>query len=122
LFTAEVVGFFDASPAVLVVAREYVLWVAPSYCLLAIGVVLSQAMTGAGATMTTMVLDSGVLLAVVIPAAILMVAGLGVPRTGLWTILGLGNVLGALVFIVWYRRASFMGIPSAEAIPQSAVS
>lgn len=121
-FTAEVVGFFDASPAVLVVAREYVLWVAPSYCLLAIGVVLSQAMTGAGATMTTMVLDSGVLLVVVIPAAILTVSGLGVPRTGLWTILGLGNALGALVFIVWYRRASFIQMPTAEVMPQSAVN
>jgi Na+-driven multidrug efflux pump len=108
VYTNEVIGFFDGSEAVLAVGREYVRWVAPSYCLLAVAVVLSQAMTGAGATLTSMALDSGMLLLLVIPGAVFVTAFLGVPRTALWTIIAAGNGLGALAFIVWYRRGSFI--------------
>lgn len=110
-YTSEIVGFFDDSPEVLTVAKEYVRWVAPSYCLLAVAVVLAQAMNGAGATFSTMLLDSGLLLLLVIPAAIVATTVFGVPRTGLWTIIALGNAVGALVFVVWYRRARFVTMP-----------
>jgi len=107
-YLTQIIGFFDDSPTVLAVAHEYVKWVAPSYCLLAVAVVLSQAMTGAGATLASMALDSGLLLAVVIPATIVATAAFGMPRTGLWTMIALSNALGALAFVVWYRRGSFV--------------
>jgi Na+-driven multidrug efflux pump len=109
-YMTEIIGFFDDSAAVLAVARQYVMWVAPSYCLLALAVVLSQAMNGAGATLSSMMLDSGLLLLVVIPAAIVVTAVLGMPRTALWSTIAIGNGLGALTFIVWYRRGRFLPV------------
>jgi hypothetical protein len=60
-YSDAILGFFDSTPAVLQVGREYLGIVALSYAFLGVGVVLSQAMTGAGATLSSLVLD-GVLL------------------------------------------------------------
>jgi Na+-driven multidrug efflux pump len=53
VYSSEIVGFFDKSPGVIMFGRKYMLSVAPSYIVLAGAFVLSQAMTGAGATLTT---------------------------------------------------------------------
>ena len=52
----------------LEVALGYLAVVAPSYLALGIGIVLGSAMTGAGATRTTMLIDLGVVFGISTPA------------------------------------------------------
>jgi Na+-driven multidrug efflux pump len=103
------VGLFDDTPSVLFVGREYLYAVAWSYVALGVGLVLSQAMTGAGATLSSMVLDVLVLLGGIVPAAYVVTEGLGLGRDALWRVIAAGNVLAMVVFVVYYGRRSFLG-------------
>ena len=60
VYSSEIVGFFDKSPGVIMFSREYMLSIAPSYIVLVGALVLSQAMTGVGATLTNLVIEGAV--------------------------------------------------------------
>lgn len=107
-FAGPIVGFFDDAPAVLTVGREYLTTVGLTYCAIGIGVVLSQAMTGAGATLSSLLLDAAVLLVVVVPGAYIVTEVMGAPRVVLWYVIGAGNVLAATAYAVYYARGSFL--------------
>lgn len=107
-FADQIIGFFDPSPAVLYIGREYIEGVAITYALLGAAIVLSQAMTGAGATLSSLVIDAVVLLGVVVPLAYLAGATLQYPRVIVWRVIALGNVLAALVYMVYYARGTFL--------------
>jgi Na+-driven multidrug efflux pump len=107
-YGAPLVRFFDDSPVVVGHALGYLLIVAPSYAALGIGIVLGSAMTGAGATRTTMKIDGLVVFAFQLPAAVLAVT-LGTPvPSHLWYVLFAANVVGAALYIVLYRRGTFL--------------
>lgn len=107
-FAGPIVGFFDGAPEVLGVGREYLTTVGLSYCAIGIGVVLSQAMTGAGATLSSLLLDAAVLLVVVVPGAFIATEVLAAPRIVLWYVIGGGNVLAAVAYGAYYARGSFL--------------
>lgn len=106
-FAAEVVSIFDASPAVVAIGVEHAQALGWSYAALGMGVVLSQVLAGAGATLQSFLLDV-LVLACVIPAAYVVVLGLGGDRVMLWHVLAAGNVLGAAVFVAWTARGRFV--------------
>jgi putative MATE family efflux protein len=107
-WAAPIVGFFDPTAEVLDVGREYMRTVGLSYAFLGLGVVLSQAMTGAGATFSSMVIDAAVLLLLVIPTAYVVTETIELPRMALWLTIALGNVLAATAYAVYYARGSFL--------------
>lgn len=107
-YAAPILGFFEDGPAVIAAGETYLRWVAPSYVVVAIGVVLSQAMTGSGATMTSLVLDASVLLVAVIPAAVVVTKVLGAPPEALWLTIAAGNAIIALVFAAAYANGKFL--------------
>ncbi|MCK6549559.1 MATE family efflux transporter [Myxococcota bacterium] len=107
-YAAPIIGFFEDAPAVLAAGETYLRWVAPSYVVVAIGVVLSQAMTGSGATMTSLVLDASVLALAVIPAALVVTKVFDAPPEGLWLTIALGNAVIAIVFAVTYAKGRFL--------------
>jgi putative MATE family efflux protein len=111
LYTAEaeaIVGFFDESPQVLAIGREYLQIVGLSYGFIGVGIVLSQAMTGAGATFSSMVIDSGILILVVVPAAYLITETYDLSRFWLWIVIAGGNVAGCLAFLGFYAKGGFL--------------
>ncbi len=110
---AAIVGFFDSDPRVVAVGQEYFGAVAWTYALLGAGVVLSQAMAGAGATLQSLVLDAVVLLLGVLPAAYLVTRVLMLPRGALWWVLAAGNGVGALAFAAYYAWGAWW--PEGEA-------
>jgi Na+-driven multidrug efflux pump len=103
-----VVGFFDDDPHVLAVGREYFRSVGLSYLLVGVALVLSQAVNGAGATLSTLVIDAAVLF-LVVPVAIVAAEHLRVPRVAFFWIIAAGNALAALAHVGWYARGSFLG-------------
>jgi putative MATE family efflux protein len=107
-YSDAILGFFDSTPAVLQVGREYLGIVALSYAFLGVGVVLSQAMTGAGATLSSLVLDGVLLLGIILPTAYVVAATLDLPRENLFWVIALGNVGSALAYVGYYATGAFL--------------
>lgn len=104
----QIVGFFDDAPKVLAVAGSYMRYVGWSYVGLGIGIVLGSAIQGAGATKQTLKLDSLVVFAFQVPAAILVVFVLHLGYHRLWQVVGLTYVAFALVYVLSYRRGRYL--------------
>ncbi len=107
-FGLPVVRFFDEDPRVVSVALGYLSVVAPSYLPLGIGIVLGSAMTGAGATRTTMLIDLGVVFGFQLPLAIGAVLLEEPTPRRLWMVVAATNLLGAIVYAVNYRRGTYL--------------
>lgn len=107
-FGGDIVAFFDPSAEVVAIGEEYLGIVAWSYALLGAGVVLSQAIGGAGATVQSLLLDGGIICLLVLPAAYLASATFDGPRTWLWTVIAVSNVVGAVAFALYYATGRFL--------------
>ncbi|MCA9641017.1 MAG: MATE family efflux transporter, partial [Myxococcales bacterium] len=104
----SVVRFFDDSPVVVSQAMAYLRWVAPSYVLFGVGVVLGSAIQGAGATRFTLLIDGSVVGLIQLPLSILAVYVHGKTQISLWQVLVLTNVLFALVYVFAYRGGRYL--------------
>ncbi|MEZ4370833.1 MAG: MATE family efflux transporter [Polyangiaceae bacterium] len=103
-----VVRFFDDSPVVVSQAMAYLRWVAPSYVLFGVGVVLGSAIQGAGSTRFTLLIDSSVVCLIQLPLSILAVYVYGKTQVSLWQVLVFTNVLFALVYVFAYRGGRYL--------------
>jgi Na+-driven multidrug efflux pump len=109
LFGAEpLIGFFSDSPDVLAVGIDYLRIVGASYLLFGVGIVLSQALTGAGATMLGFGLDLVVLLGVAIPATFVVMAMTTLTEDLTWILIAGGNALTGIVYMIWYRKGGWL--------------
>ena len=79
-----------------------------TYLLFGVAIVLSQALTGAGATMLGFALDLVVLLGIAIPATFIVMATTQLTETVTWILIACGNGLTGLVYMVWYRRGGWL--------------
>lgn len=107
-FAPQIVGFFDSEPRVLAVGEEYLWRVGLTYAVLGVGVVLSQAMTGAGATLPSLVIDLIGVLGLTIPAAYVVTELLGLERAWLWNAIAIGNCVSAAAYLAYYLRGQFL--------------
>jgi Na+-driven multidrug efflux pump len=107
-WSEPIVGFFDDDAPVLAVGKEYLRIVGVTYAMLGLALVLSQAMAGAGATLSSLVIDGAVLLLFVVPVAIFVTEPLGMSRTALWYVIAGGNVLAALAYGAYYLTGAFL--------------
>jgi MATE family, multidrug efflux pump len=99
---------FDRDPAPVAIGIDYLRVVAPSYLGLGVGVVLGNAMAGAGATRTTMWIDLAVILGIEFPVAILAVAAFKVGRHGLFEIIAAVNWVSAVAYAGVYGSRTWM--------------
>jgi hypothetical protein len=65
-------------------------------------------MTGAGATLTNLVIDAAVLVLLVVAASIIVTESLSLPPIGLWLTIAAGNLIAAACFTIYYLRGSFL--------------
>lgn len=110
-----IVGFFDPDPRVVAIGAEYLGVVAITYGVFGVGVVLSQALAGAGATLRSLLVDTAVLAIFVLPAAIWVVLVAGWPRDSLWMVVALGNLAGGVAYAIAFGRGAFLA--SAPRMP-----
>jgi putative MATE family efflux protein len=108
LYAERVIGFFDHRPEVLEVGVRYVRLVGWSYVCLGIGIVLGSAIQGAGATKLTLRLDTLVVFAFQLPTSLIAVMGLGMGYERLCQIVALTYFAFAVVYILNYRRGTFL--------------
>ncbi len=107
-FARQIIGFFDAAPAVIGAGEEYLWRVGLTYAVVGVGLVLSQAMTGAGATLPSLVLDLVGLLGLTIPLAYVVTSVLGLDRVWLWNVIALGNCASVIAYVIYYARGHFL--------------
>jgi putative MATE family efflux protein len=104
----RIVGFFDATPAVVDFAGGYIRWVGPSYVGLGIGIVLGSAIQGAGATRQTLIIDALIVLCFQIPASLLVVFVLKLGPVHLWQVIAATYATCAGVYALSYRRGHYL--------------
>jgi putative MATE family efflux protein len=107
-FGEPIVRFFDEDTRVVTVALGYLDVVAPSYVALGLGIVLGSAMTGAGATRLTMLIDLAVICAFQLPFALGATAFGRASEMRLWLVVATTNCLSAAVYAVSYRKGTFL--------------
>jgi putative MATE family efflux protein len=108
VFAPQIIGFFDADPAVLSIAQSYFKWVAPSYVALGIGIVLGSVMQGAGVPERALLLDACVVFFVQLPASAFILLHPGRTLTQVWLTVAASYVALAVVLAVSYRRGRFL--------------
>jgi len=107
-----IVRFFDEYVPVVTIALGYLRAIAPSYVALGLGIVLGSAMTGAGATRTTMLIDLCVVFGFQLPCAIAAVT-IGTPTLlRLWLVVVATNLVSAIAYAVSYGRGSYLRLPA----------
>jgi putative MATE family efflux protein len=100
---------FDDDAGPVAIALQYLHVVAPSYLALGAGIVLGNAMAGAGATLTTFAIDATVILVVQVPLCVLAVVfGHGSVRT-IFQCVAITNVVSAILYCVIYARGTWLG-------------
>ncbi len=108
LYADAIIAFFDPNPAVVTAGTRYLHIAALGYAALGLGVVLSQSLVGAGATMATFLLDLLVLVPIAIPAAYLVAITFALPASALWATMLAANLLSTTVFVIYYARGTFL--------------
>jgi putative MATE family efflux protein len=99
--------FDDQTPPVMI-ALDYLHVVAPSYFMLGLGIVLGNAMAGAGATRTTFVLDALVIVGFQLPLCLVVVGLAGGGLHALFRCVAITNAASAVAYAVVYSRGRWM--------------
>lgn len=99
---------FDDEAAPVAIAMRYLRVVAPAYLPLGIGIVLGNAMVGAGATKTTLAVDVVVILLVQLPVSLLVVFGLGGGIDALFGCVAAAGVASAIAYGAVYWRGGWL--------------
>ncbi len=101
-------ALFDASPSVVRAGEAYLRAVAPTYLAVGLGAALSQAITGAGATLESLLVDAIVVLGALVPGALLIAESLHQPAPSLWRWVAWSNWLGGTAFAIDFARGAFL--------------
>jgi putative MATE family efflux protein len=107
-FGPAIVRFFDDDPVVVSEAITYLEVVAPSYLALGLGIVLGSAMTGAGATRVTMLIDLLVVLLFQLPVSVAVVTMASATPAKLWFVLAVTNFVLAAAYVASYRGGKYL--------------
>lgn len=100
---------FDDEVGPVAIALEYLQVVAPSYVALGVGIVLGNAMAGAGATRTTFAIDAVVILALQVPLCIFVLGVMHGTLRSLFQCVAVVNVASAMAYCVIYARGTWLG-------------
>jgi Na+-driven multidrug efflux pump len=117
LAATPIIRFFDDDPEVVSMAVRYVAVVAWSYIGLGTGIVFGSAITGSGATRTTLLVDLGVVVVFQIPACVLAVALRGASLDRLWTMVALTYAVSGAAYLLVFRFARWIDRGTASAVP-----
>lgn len=99
---------FDPEAGPVGIALQYLHVVAPTYVALGIGIVLGNAMAGAGATRTTFAIDALVILAVQTPLCIVVAVLMRGSLHSIFQCVAVTNVVSAIAYGVVYARGAWV--------------
>ncbi|OJY26599.1 MAG: hypothetical protein BGO98_06130 [Myxococcales bacterium 68-20] len=103
-----ILRIFDNQTPPVMIGLDYLHVVAPSYFALGLGIVLGNAMAGAGATRTTFAIDALVILAFELPLCLIIVGIFGGSLHSLFQCVAATNVVSAIAYAVVYSRGGWL--------------
>lgn len=104
-----ILRIFDPEAGPVSLALQYLHVVAPTYVALGIGIVLGNAMAGAGATRTTFAIDALVILAVQTPLCIVVAVIAGGSLRSIFQCVAVTNIVSAIAYGIVYARGAWVG-------------
>jgi putative MATE family efflux protein len=113
--------FDDQTPPVLI-GLQYLHAIAPSYFTLGLGIVLGNAMAGAGATRTTLAVDALVILAFELPVCLVVVGAMGGSLGSLFRCVAATNIVGAVAYAFVYARGGWLRVARSGLLERATVS
>ena len=93
---------------IIAVGVEYLTIVGATYIFLGVAVVISSALSGAGATRACLVIDASVLLGIVVPLTVAMWNFTELTPTQTWYLIAIGNLLSAIGYAAWFGKKSWI--------------
>ncbi|NYT02624.1 MAG: MATE family efflux transporter [Methanosarcinales archaeon] len=106
-FAEQIMEVFDPSGSSTSIGVDYFQTVSPAYVLLAVAIVLSFAMNGAGETKLPMYATVVSMVLVQIPLALILPRWLGLGIQGVWYASVLGITCQFVIFYLLYRRGTW---------------
>lgn len=123
-FANQAVAFFDATPEVVQVGRDFLRIVTPFYVLAGLSIVLDRALNGAGCTVSTMIFTVSTLWGLQVPLALLFSGSVtwsalapltrffvycfDPPVHGVWWAMNAATVLHAIMSVTWFSTGRWM--------------
>jgi putative MATE family efflux protein len=102
-FSPKIIGVFNQTPGILEIGSEYLRIRVAGYLFLAAGLVLANALNGAGDTVATMTILFGALLGIQLPLAYLLPRLMGGNPMGIWLAITTATAVQGLAIILWFR-------------------
>lgn len=115
-FGEAILRVFDADDAPIAIAMSYLTAVAPSYVGLGVGVVLGNAMTGAGAARTTLLVDGAVIFFVQAPVMLVALEVFHVGPHGLFLCVAATNVAFGVANAIAYASGAWLPAKGAARV------
>jgi putative MATE family efflux protein len=106
MFSRQIASVFSDSPAVIAIAKDYLIILALSQMTMAVEIILEGSFAGAGDTVPPMlVMIPGHLIR--IPLAYFLCFNLGWGINGIWWTLTITTTLKAIILALWFRRGKW---------------
>jgi putative MATE family efflux protein len=113
LLAGPIIGFFDPSGASEVIGVSYFHAVTPFYIIMAISIILSFALNGAGDTKKSMYATLVSMVLIQVPLAYILPGYFGLGIRGIWIAIITGIILQAVLLFVMYRSGSWKNVQIA---------
>jgi putative MATE family efflux protein len=103
VFSQSLIGLFNQTPGILAIGSEYLRIRIAGYLFLALGLVMTSALNGAGDTVATMIILTVSLLGIQIPLAYFLPRLLGGEPIGIWLAITIATAAQGLAMVGWFR-------------------
>ena len=107
MFADQLIWFFDPSGASVTTGASYFRTVAPFYIIMAVSIVLSFALNGAGDTKKPMYATLVSMVMIQIPLGYYLPQHFGLGITGIWIAIIIGIIIQAVLLTMMYKNGSW---------------
>ena len=102
IFARNIVSIFNLTPDIVEVGGSYIRFISSTFFFMALSIVLSRAMNGAGDTLSPMVITAISVFVLRIPLVLFLAKSWA--TTGIWTGIAVSNVAQGLITTFWFTR------------------
>jgi len=108
LFPVNIFRVFNHDPDVIANGVTYLRTIVISYPFIAVAVILTRALSGAGVTVAPMVVTALTLFGIAVPFAFIIPSFLNVGVRGVWIAIILSNIVNAAIIVVIFQRKRWL--------------
>lgn len=102
IFARNIVSIFNLNPEIVKIGGSYIRFISSTFFFMALSIVLSRAMNGAGDTLSPMVITAISVFVLRIPLVLFLAKSWA--TTGIWTGIAISNVAQGLITTFWFTR------------------